>query len=48
MTHTGASRSEQVVENTTASELPRLSDDVHREVTELYRDAVHAQVRGAY
>lgn len=45
---TGASSPRQARENASVSDLPRLSDEVHRKLSELYREKVHEYVRGPY
>jgi aryl-alcohol dehydrogenase-like predicted oxidoreductase len=44
----GASRPEQVVQNSIISELPPLSEELHRKIADFYRSSVHASIRGPY
>lgn len=44
----GATKVEQVVSNCAASGLPRLSEDVHRQLRELYTQKVAKNIRGPY
>jgi aryl-alcohol dehydrogenase-like predicted oxidoreductase len=45
---TGASRPDQVVANAAVSDLPPLSEETHKQLTELYTTSVHDQIRGVY
>lgn len=45
---TGASRSDQVVANATASTLPPLTRPLHRKLSEFYKSKVAAHIRGPY
>ncbi len=44
----GASRPEQVVQNSIISELPPLSDELHKKIADFYRSSVHDSIRGPY
>lgn len=44
----GAKNAHQAQENAVASELPRLSDELHHRLREFYRKRVHDEIRGAY
>lgn len=44
----GATKVEQVVSNCAAAGLPRLSEDVHRQLRELYTQKVAKNIRGPY
>lgn len=45
---TGASRPDQVAANAAVSELPPLSEEIHRQLAELYKTSIHDQIRGVY
>ncbi len=45
---TGASKPAQAADNARVSELPKLSDEAHRQLSELYQTSIHSQIRGAY
>jgi aryl-alcohol dehydrogenase-like predicted oxidoreductase len=42
----GASRPEQVLENASVSDLPPLSDDLHRQLADFYNEKVEAHICG--
>ncbi|WP_211461636.1 aldo/keto reductase [Collimonas silvisoli] len=44
----GASSPSQVEANCSASQLPALSSEVHRELADFYRERIHAAIRGPY
>lgn len=45
---TGASQSSQVADNAAVSELPPLSEEIHRQVAEFYESVISAHIRGVY
>ncbi|MEM7331174.1 MAG: aldo/keto reductase [Chloroflexota bacterium] len=45
---TGASKTQQAIDNAKSSSLPSLSSELHQQITEIYKTAVHDHIRGAY
>ncbi len=45
---TGASKTHQVVDNANTSSIPSLSKELHAQIAEIYKTAVHAHIRGVY
>ncbi len=44
----GASRIAQAIDNAQSSDLPRLSDDLHKKLASFYEEEVHEHIRGPY
>jgi aryl-alcohol dehydrogenase-like predicted oxidoreductase len=45
---TGASQPAQVADNAAVSELPPLSEEIHRQLAEFYESSIRAHIRGVY
>jgi aryl-alcohol dehydrogenase-like predicted oxidoreductase len=45
---TGASQPSQVADNVAVSELPPLSEEIHRQLAEFYEGSIRTHIRGVY